>query len=198
LLGKIMQESPDVNSTTRHAFHKPAFPLSQYVDLIWRVDGQAEPPSRRCIYPDAAMALVVHLTRPAASYFIDGVLHRIAVPLLAGPYSRSFHVDPSQSDGSVVVRFRPGAAPLFFPIAAHELHNSDIELSQLNPSEADQLLNEVCAAPAPRAQIRKVEQYLMRKLVNAVPLHSAICHAVGVLSREGGAGAIHRAQQDSE
>src|SRR5437868_4220414 len=103
-----MQEALDVDSAMRHLFHKPGFPLSQYVDFIWRVGCQAEPSSRRCLYPDGAMALVIHLTRPVASYFIDGVLHRIAVPLLAGPYSRSFHVDPSQSNGSIVVRFRPG------------------------------------------------------------------------------------------
>lgn len=180
----------------RHLYHMPAFPLSQYVDLIWRTDGQAGPPSRRCIYPDGAMALVIHRTRPAASYFIDGKLHEVAVPLLAGPYSRSFHIDPAQSSGAVVVRFRPGAAPLFFPVAAHELHNADIALSQLNRSEADRLLNEVCRAPDARRQIRNVETYLMRKLLKAKPLHTAICHAVGRLSREGGAGAIRRVQQE--
>jgi AraC-like DNA-binding protein len=191
-----MEESPGTNSAMRHLFHKPPFPLSQYVDVIWRVGSQAEPTSRRCIYPDGAMALVIHLKRPAASWFIDGVLHRIAVPLVAGPYSRSFHVDPSQPGGSIVARFRPGAAPLFFPIAAHELHNSDIALSELNPGEADQLLNEVCAAPDARTQIHKVEEYLMQKLVKAEPMHAAIGHAVGLLSREGGAGTIHRVQQE--
>lgn len=179
-----------------HLFHKPAFPLSQYVDVICRVGGPAEPSSQRCVYPDGAMALVIHPTKPAMPFFIDGVLHRIAVPLLAGPYSRSFHVDPSQSSGAVVVRFRPGAASLFFPIAAHELHNTDIALSQLNPSEADQLLNEMCGAPDAHAQIRKIETYLMQKLMSAEPLHSAIGHAVRFLSREGGAGAIQRVQQE--
>ncbi len=180
----------------QHLFHTPAFPLSQYVDLIWRVGSQAEPTSRRCVYPNGAMALVIHPTRPVASYFVDGVQHKIVVPLLAGPYSRSFHVDPSLFGGSIVVHFRPGVAPLFFPIAAHELHNADIALSQLNRSEADQLLNEVCAAPDARSQIRRVECYLMRKLVKAEPLHAAILHAVAVLSREGGAGTIQRVQQD--
>lgn len=179
-----------------HLLHKPAFPLSSYVDTIWWADNPNEPSSRKCIYPDGAMALVVHLRRRDASFIIDDVIHKIATPLLAGPYSRSFHIDPSQSTGAIVVRFRPGAATMFYPIAAHELHNVDIPLSQFNPREADQLLNEVCSAPDARMQIAKVEQYLFQKLATAPPLHPALHHAVALLSRHGGAGIIRRAQQD--
>ena len=35
---------------------------------------------------------------------------------------------------------------MFFPVAAHELHNTDIALSELHPAEADRLLNNVCSA----------------------------------------------------
>src|ERR1035438_636949 len=115
--------------------HKPAFPLSQYVELIWRVTNSGMLPSRQRVYPNGAMALVIHLKKPTLSFFVDDAPQSIRVPLLAGPYSRSFHIDPSESTEVIGILFRPGAARMFFPVAAHELHNTDIALSELHRSE---------------------------------------------------------------
>jgi AraC-like DNA-binding protein len=168
-----------------HRVHEPAFPLSQYVELIWRIENSGMPPSRQRVYPDGAMALVIHLKKPSMSFFIDDKPQSIRVPLLAGPYSRSFDIDPSESTGVIGVRFRPGAACMFFPVAAHELHNTDIALSELYPGEADRLLNEVCSATGERVQFLVVEQYLNRKLTHAARIHPVVKYAVEQLSREG-------------
>jgi len=177
--------------------HKPAFPLSQYVEFIWRATRSDALPSRQRIYPDGAMALVIHLNRSTATYFVDDETHTIRVPLLAGPYSRSFHIDPSQATAVLGILFRPGAARVFFPVAAHELHNADIALSELDPGEADRLLNSVCSAAGEPAQLLAVEQYLMSKLDGAAPLHPAVRYAVRQLSREGGVRSVRKIQLDT-
>lgn len=166
--------------------HTPAFPLSQHVELMWRVTNSGVLPPRQRVYPNGAMALVIHLKKPATSFYIDDVAQTIRVPLLAGPYSRSFHIDPSESTAVVGVLFRPGAASLFFPVAAHELHNTDIALSDLNPGEADTLLNEVCSATGELAQFPVLERYLNRKLKTSVAIHPAVRYAVMQLSRDDG------------
>jgi AraC-like DNA-binding protein len=176
--------------------YQPTFPLSQYVDLIWRIENSGVPPSRQRIYPDGAMALVIHLRKPTATYFIDGKAHNIRVPLLAGPYSRSFQIDPSQSSSVIGVNFRPGSARLFFPVAAHEVHNTDIALSELDPAEADRLLNEICSARGEQAQLQAMEDFLNRKLAKAAPIHPAVVYAVEQLSGAGGAGSIRKIQLD--
>jgi AraC-like DNA-binding protein len=163
-----------------------AFPLSQYVEYLWSVANTDAAPSRQRVYPNGAMALVIHLKKPTASFYLDDQPQSVRVPLLAGPYSRSFHIDPSESTAVIGVLFRPGAARLFFPVAAHELHNADIALSELNPSEADQLLNEVCSATGEQAQFLVIEEYLKRKLKNAVAAHPAVGYVVDMLSRDGG------------
>ncbi len=165
--------------------HKPAFPLSQYVELIWRVTNSGTLPSRQRVYPNGAMALVIHLKKPTLSFFVDDEPQSIRVPLLADPYSRSFDVDPSESTAVIGILFRPGAARIFFPVAAHELHNTDIALSELHPGEADRLLNDVCSATGEHMQFLVVERYLNRKLTNAAPIHPALRYAVEQLSREG-------------
>ena len=177
--------------------HKPAFPLSQYVELIWRVTNSGTLPSRERVYPNGAMALVIHLKKPTLSFFVDDEPQSIRVPLLAGPYSRSFHIDPSESTEVIGILFRPGAARMFFPVAAHELHNTDIALSELHPGEADRLLNDVCSATGEHVQFQVVERYLNRKLTNAAPIHPAVRYAVEQLSREGAVGSIRRIQLDT-
>jgi AraC-like DNA-binding protein len=177
--------------------HKPAFPLSQYVELIWRVTNSGMLPSRQRVYPNGAMALVLHLKEPTMCFFVDDEPQSIRVPLLAGPYSKSFHIDPSESTAVIGILFRPGAARMFFPVAAHELHNTDIALSELYPGEADRLLNEVCSATDEHAQFLVVERYLNRKLTNAAPIHPVVAYAVEQLSSAGAVGSIRRIQSDT-
>ena len=175
--------------------HRPAFPLSQFIDAMWWAANTAAPPSRQRVYPRGDMALVIHLKRPTMTFYIDEQPVSVRVPLLAGPYSRFFDTDPSQSTAVVGVVFRPGAARMFFPVAAHELHNVDIALSDLHPSEADRLLNEVCGAKGD-ALFSVMERYLGRKLGGAIPIHPAVRYAVAQL-RDGGVRSIRRIQQET-
>lgn len=177
--------------------YKPGFPLSRHVEQMWSSEGHGIPSSRQQIYPDGAMALVMHLDKPSASFFIDGETVDIRVPFLAGPYSRSFQIDPSRSTAVIGVAFRPGAAGALFPVAAHEVHNIDIALGDLCAAEADRLLNEVCSATGEDERFRVLERYLSRKLANAAPVHPAVGYGVEQLSREGVVRGIRRIQADT-
>src|SRR5581483_10500499 len=175
--------------------YKPGLPLSQYVKLMWSVRSTGARPSLRRVFPDGTMTLVIHLNRPSATYFVDDQTHTIDVPLLAGPYTRYFHIDPSQSTAVIGIVLRPGAARIFFPVPAHELHNVDISLSQFSPADADRLLNDVCSVSGEQAQFLAVERYLNRKLTNALRIPPAIPYAVEQLSRQG-ARSIQKIQSD--
>ena len=177
--------------------YKPPFPLSRYVECIWRAANSGMPSSRQRVYPNGAMALVIHLKKPTASYYFEDRVLTVRVPLLAGPYSMSFHMDPSESTEVIGVLFRPGAGRMFFPVAADELHNDDIALSDLYPSEADWLLNELCAAPGEDAQFLALERYLSRKLKNAAPIPPAVVYAIEQLSGEGGPRSVRKIQLDT-
>ncbi|HEX4004760.1 MAG TPA: helix-turn-helix domain-containing protein [Acidobacteriaceae bacterium] len=191
------REREEKTAGDRLRIHKPAFPLSQYVEFMWRVSRSTTLPSRQRVYPDGAMALVIHLKRPTATYFVDDEPHTIRVPLLAGPYSRSFHFDPSAAAEVLGILFRPGVAGMFFPVAADELHNADIALCDLYPGEADALLNEICSATRESGEFLAVERYLYRKLRNAAPIHPAIRYAVGRILREGAVHSVRTIQQET-
>ena len=177
--------------------YRPPLPLSHYVEFMWRAMGLAMPPSRQRIFPDGTMALVIHLSQPSACFFIDDEACTVRVPLLAGPWSRSFQIDPSQSGPAIGVVFRPGAARMFFPIAAHELHNLDVPLSDFNRDEANRLLNQVCSAAGIPAEFLVLERYLQMKLAQASPLHPAIRYAVHQISRDGLISSVRKIQSDT-
>ena len=177
--------------------HKPASPLSEYVEFMWRAANSGALPSRQRVYPNGAMALVIHLKKPTVTYFIDNDPYTFRVPLLAGPYSRSFEIDPSQSTAVIGVLFRPGVGRILFPIAPHELHNTDIALSEFCPGAADRLLNDVCSAPSEHAQFLVVEQYFIRKLANAAPIHPVVRYAVEQLSCDSRVRSVRKIQLDT-
>jgi len=177
--------------------YKPPLPLSQYVEYIWRTANSGAPPSRERVYPNGAMALVIHLRKPTASYYFENRVLTVRVPLLAGPYSMSFHMDPSESTEVIGVLFRPGAGRVFFPVPVHELHNDDVALNDLYPSDADLLLNELCSATNMDAQFQVVERYLCRNLSKAIPIHPAVGYAIEQLCSEGAFRNVRQIQRDT-
>jgi AraC-like DNA-binding protein len=176
--------------------HKPAPPLADFVQFMWRMTNPGAPSSRRRVYPDGAMSLVIHLANPTSTFFINDEQFNIKVPLLAGPYSHAFDVDPSLSTALIGVVFQPFAGRAFFPIAAHELHNVDISLGDLLPYDSDELLEAVCTAPDAHSQFMSLERYLNKRLTNAFPIHPKIRYAVGQLSRTGGLRRVRKVQTD--
>lgn len=180
-----------------HRAYRPGLPLSQYVEVMWWIANPGIPPSRQPVYPDGSMALAIHVKKPAMSFFVDGEMQTIRGPLLAGPYSRSFHIDPSQTTGVIGIAFRPGGARLFFPVSAHELHNRDVSLGELHPAEADRLLDEVCSAIDVDGKFRVLERYLTRKLAQAKPIHAAVRYAVDQLSGELGVHSVRKVLSDT-
>src|SRR5215471_1830067 len=103
--------------------YSPATPLSRFVESIWSITNTSVAPSRRHICPNGgAMQLIIDLMDRSLSFFYGEEEHRVRVPLLAGPYSKAFSIDPSELTDVLGIQFKPGAARTFFRIPAHELH----------------------------------------------------------------------------
>jgi hypothetical protein len=57
--------------------------------------------------------------------------------------------------------------------------------NELDPAEADRLLNDICSASGERAQLQAMEDFLNRKLARTVAIHPAVVYAVEQLSHAG-------------
>jgi AraC-like DNA-binding protein len=175
----------------------PEPPLSAFVETIWwMTDGRATA-SRERICPNGAMALVVHLTGRHLSFFHGDNRQSVRVPLLAGPFSKSFLVDRSEFTAVLGVRFKPGAGRVFFPVPPHELHNIDVALGDLDPREAVRLMDELLSAGTLAARFRVLERYLAGKIPSGLPPHPAVEHAIREFQKTPGVRAIADVQSET-
>jgi AraC-like DNA-binding protein len=136
------------------------------------------------------MQLVVHLADRNLSFYDGTNRQSVRVPLLAGPYSRSFLIDPSEFTAVLGVRFKPGACRVFFPVPAHELHNRDVPLEDLYPQEAARLYDELLASGALHVQFRVIERYLIGKVPSGLAVHPVVEYAIQEFLKEPGVRAI--------
>lgn len=170
--------------------HTPPPPLSRFVETIWYITNAGGKEIWERIYPQGSMELVVHLDSRELSFIDEAKRHSVRVPLLAGPYSRSFLINPAEYTAVIGARFRPGAARMFFPVPAHELRNTDVPVEQLYPREAERLYDQLLSARGAAARIHVLEQYLRSKLVRSTELHPVVEYAVREFSRSHGAAAV--------
>jgi AraC-like DNA-binding protein len=177
--------------------YQPGYPLSEFVESFWAMHNPGAPSSLQRICPKGAMELVIHLAERTLSFIDGGVCNTIRAPLLAGPYSRTFLIDPSHFTAVVGVRFYPGAARLFFPVRADELHNLDIPLEDLLPAESLRLVDQLASARGFCGQCDVLEKYLSDKLRVAGPLHPAVRHALAEFMRKPGVRGIAEVQSET-
>jgi len=170
--------------------YRPGPPLAEFVDSMWQMTNQGLRPSRHRICPTGSSALVIHLADSHLSFFDRGRRHSVRIPLLAGPYSRSFLIDPSELTAVIGVRFRPGAGRIFFPVPAHELHNLHVPLDELFPGEGARLLDRLLFAGTSERRFGILERYLAGKLADATFPDAAVQHAVVAFLRRAGVCAI--------
>jgi len=159
-------------------------------------DGRAMT-SRERICPDGTMALVVHLTDRNLSFCVGDNWQSVRVPLLAGPYSKSFLVDRTEFTAVLGVRFKPGAGRVFFPVPPHELHNVDVALGDLDPREAVRLMDELLSAGTRDARFRMLERHLAGKIPIGLPPHPAVEHAIREFLKVPGVRAIAAVQSET-
>jgi AraC-like DNA-binding protein len=174
----------------------PAAALSPFVESIYFISQSPVGPHRHLVTPNGFMDLVIHLENRPLSWFIGEDRYSVTGPLLAGPYSKPFHLDFSEFTSVLGVRFKPGAARLFFPIPAHELHNLDVALSDVYRIDADQLIDEVLSASPLQRQIRLLQRHLLAKLNGTSGVDAAVEHAVRLFRRPGNPASVADVEAD--
>lgn len=159
--------------------YTPEGPLSQFVSTIWWMSNAGVPSSRQRVCPNGgAMQLVLNLADRNLSFFDGAKCQSVRAPLIAGPYSKAFSIDPAEFTAVIGVQFKPGAARLILRLPAHELHNTDVPFEDLYPEEGVRLRDALLSATGLAGRFRVLESYLLEKLCAATPLHPAVDHAL--------------------
>lgn len=126
--------------------HLPPGPLRDALVCLWEQEAprQGDAPDHR-ILPDACVDIVCIGDRP---------------PLVAGPATRAVIAEVAPGASVVGARLRPGMASAWLGIAAWELRDRDVLLSDLLGTRGHRLGQAVRTADTPAARMRALASFL--------------------------------------
>ncbi|MBV8839595.1 MAG: helix-turn-helix transcriptional regulator [Alphaproteobacteria bacterium] len=178
--------------------HAPPRSLAAIVEAIWQVDmpdGAAARAQSVRLLPTASSIMVVHYRAPIRS----DRRHYEQRPyraVITGVQRETVTLAPSGPTGSIVVRFRPGAAGCVFGDEMQHFTDANIELDDVVGAPArDRLQDALRDAPNAAGRLDIIEGFLLARLRHAADprvmqaiaaLRRSPGRPIGAIAREGG------------
>lgn len=160
--------------------YRPDPPLSDYVDVLWYVEGYQPKHRLERVLPNGSMQVVISLVN-------DRLTHRenerqsparIAPSVIAGVRSDYMVIDTVDLIGMIGVHFRPAGAAPFLRVPASEFTGAHVPLEDLWASGAVELRDRLCESPTPDGRLRILAAVLNRRLPVPQSNHAAVRHAL--------------------
>lgn len=129
--------------------HKPAPPLSEFVDCLWYMEGQAGLHKRERALPTGTVELVFSLSNSPFRIFendADRLGQRFHGSVICGVQPGYFVLDTSEPVSVVGVHFRPGGAAPFLGMSVSETAGRHLELEDVWGSGARALREQLIVA----------------------------------------------------
>jgi AraC-like DNA-binding protein len=166
--------------------HRPAAPLSRFVDHLWSFS-DVPAHERERIIPCGTLELVVNLDEDEFRIYdaVDGpCCTRFAGAMVSGAYSRAFIIDTREHASVIGAHFKPGGALAFLsglPLGA--LADTHVELETLWGRRARQLREELCLATSATRRFQILEQALLERLSDPFEHDPTVRSALQLLGR---------------
>lgn len=155
----------------------PAARLRPFIKSLWVSNAAASGTRREHVLPTGAMHLVFRLSGPRLRIYgsdADPAGGLINGPVVGGVRDAYYIKEVGDPVCSVGVQLQPGAAPALFGVSAAELANAHTPLADLWQGQADSVLQQLCEAASPQAQLARLEAILAARLPQVHGLHPAV------------------------
>jgi AraC-like DNA-binding protein len=149
--------------------YKPAYPLSDFVEVIWYFEGDQASPRKERKLPDGRMQILIDLRDEGQSLKAIGV---------SGAYSEYFALDTPSQAQIMGVSFKAGGTFPFFKPPANELANVYVPLDLLWHAAADELRERLLAEHSLLNRFLLIENYLLHRAVRPLTPHPAVAFAL--------------------
>lgn len=171
----------------RYEEHRPPAALSPYVECLWLA--KDEPPRGPCeperVLPDGCVEWIFHLAAPFSRIATNGTVRTQPATFVVGPMTAPLFLEPTGRVDTLGVRFRPGGAHPFLPVALDELTDGAVPTPELWGTEGRRIEDAVLHAKADALRLRILERFLAARLPDA-SRERRLCEAVKlVLGRRG-------------
>jgi AraC-like DNA-binding protein len=172
--------------------HRPAAPLSLFIEAIWYTRGYNPGHSRERVLPNGTIQLIISL---AHDHIHDcGGIHdytgepgnETLVPmppsLIAGVHSGYMVINTADLTEMMGIQFLPGGAVPFFAVPADKFSNTHVSLEAVWANEARDLRDRLREASTPQGKFAAIERAMERALLtranNRFVIHPAIDFAI--------------------
>lgn len=161
--------------------HKPAWPLSEFVEILWLFDGVKGPHAKERLLPDGCMELAINLNEDEVRVYDRHDTHKFQTfpgRMLAGVQREFFVIDTAEQRSVMGVHFKPGGAFQFFKLPADELQGMHVPLDDVWGAAAADLREQLLEAATPARQFQILENALMAQASKRFERHPAVRFAL--------------------
>jgi AraC-like DNA-binding protein len=169
--------------------HKPAPPLSNFIENLWLYDGYDSPHFKERIFPSGTFELVFSLRGDELRIYKaaqSDQCERFSGAIVSGPYNGFFVTDTAEEASVMGVHFKPGGAFPFLEPAAYELADSHIDLEAIWGRTVAEMREQLSETTSPTRRLLLLEKLLVSRLLRAQPHHSAVSLALDRFAQAGG------------
>lgn len=160
-----------------HRLYQPDPPLASFVECFWYWEGAPKLHARERLLPNGEATIVFNLREDEIRlYDADDPQRFEACGLVAfsGARTHCFAIDTATEDRVVGIQFHPGGTFPFFRVPAGEMANRLLALELLWRGAAQEIREQLLAAPSVDALFALLERSLMARLARPLELHPAI------------------------
>lgn len=159
-------------------------PLSAFVDRIWAVKGSAHY-QRETILPSGTLELMVNFGAPhrvlARGDYAEATTYKQC--WIAGIQSRPLTIEAPYESDVLGIRFKPGGAHAFLPVAVDALTDDVIEGDLVFHAAVERLRSRLAEAPTRALQVRAAERWLMERFAPHEHGYGVVCEVLDALHR---------------
>jgi len=149
--------------------YAPPSPLADHIHLFWYFDGILGTTPRERLLPDGSSNVIIDLGTDQS--------------IISGAHSKYFEIDSSVSMHVMGIWFKPGGAFRFMSLPASEIRDQHVALDDIWGAFANELRDQLVAAPTPAAKFAITERALMDRFTRGRDHHAAVRFALSQFGR---------------
>ncbi len=166
-----------------YRIHKPAFPLSQYIDFFFYYEGYVAGHTMEKLLPDGSVDMLIDLSETPKKLFYneEGTTYStLNKGWISGMKTDYILIDASVSQ-MIGVHFKPGGCYPFVDFPMSEINNRTIELDLVWGSGINQVREAILYETTAEGRFAVLEQFLLLKGKNRMDGHVLVQFSVSQL-----------------
>jgi AraC-like DNA-binding protein len=162
-------------------FHKPSFPLNNYVELFTYYEARSELHSIERLVPDGSVNIIIDLTETPKYIFDNTTLlekQKVTKFWVSGMHSGFISISAAKEACMFVIRFMPGGGFPFFKIPVYEINDTVIDADYIFGDRINSLREQLLEAASVPEKFLITENWLKKIGIFDRQGEAIVAHAV--------------------